>query len=412
MHPGVPAEESLSAPSALEKVVRRLRADPALFSYGALAIGVGFAVVQHRQAPRMVVLVLLGAALTAGWLRLWSARWPGGPGTGQRGTIVLALVGSVLQGGLLALHHGFAILVLSLVPQYFTLLPFGVALLCGIAPSIGSEYSHRLAVLGAPAEYPWMVAAIRLLALAAVGVSFKLLMLQMDERKRLEARLVKEQRRAGRLEERQRLAREIHDTLAQGFAGVVVHLERAEQVDAMVNSPAKPLIELARSVAREGMEDARRMLAALRPEVLEQHNLPEAIGRCTAEWSRRSGVAATVSVTGTAAPTHPEIDLTVLRAVQECLANIARHAGARSVAVTLSYMGDVLALDVQDDGTGFDVERVTSGAYGLAGMRERTARLQGALTVESVPGEGTTVSMTLPLVFTVGGETLSNAGLL
>jgi signal transduction histidine kinase len=411
MSPNPETEEPGTAPGRLEGAIRRLLADPALFSYSALGIGVAFALAQYRHAPRTEALVLVAAAVMAGWIRLWTDRWHSDP-TGRRpSTILLALAGGLLQGGLLSLHLAFAILSLSLILQYFTMLPFGVALLCGVPSAIGSEYSHRMAVLAEPAAYPWAMALIRLMAVAAVGVSFKVITLQFEERKRLEAKLVKEQRRAGRLEERQRLAREIHDTLAQGYAGIVVHLERAEQIDAMVSSPAKPLIELARSVAREGMEDARRMLAALRPEVLERHALPEAIGRICEEWSRRSKVPATVSVTGTAASTHPEIDLTVLRAVQESLTNIARHAEARSVAITLSYMGDVLALDVQD-GKGFVPGEVAGGGLGLAGMRERTARLQGSLSVESIPGEGTTVSMTLPLVFPLGGETLSNAGLL
>ncbi|MGE0354628.1 MAG: sensor histidine kinase [Gemmatimonadales bacterium] len=396
----------------MENAIRRLLADPELFCHGALGIGLAIALVQYRQSPRAVVQLLIAAAVMAAWIRLWGDRWRSDPAGRRPSTIVLALVGGVLQGGLLTLHLGFAILSLSLVFQYFTMLPFGLALLCAVPSAIGSEYSHRLAVLAEPSDYPWVMALIRLLAVAAVGAFFKVITVQFEERKQLEAKLVREQRRAGRLEERQRLAREIHDTLAQGFAGIVVHLERAEQIDSMVSSPAKPLVELARSVAREGMEDARRMLAALRPEVLEQHALPEAIGRFCEDWSRRHKVAATVSVTGTAASTHPEIDLTVLRAVQESLTNVARHAGARSVAVTLSYMGDVLALDVQDDGKGFVPGSVTSGGFGLAGMRERTARLQGSLSVESIPGEGTTVSMTLPLVFPVGGETLSDAGLL
>ncbi|HXI20474.1 MAG TPA: sensor histidine kinase [Gemmatimonadales bacterium] len=412
MSPRAAPAEPLTAAGVVEGGVRRLLAEPALFLYGALGIGLAFAVVQHRHVLRSELEVVGLTAVTAVWLRFWIGQWHS-DATGRRPpTIALALMGGLLQGGLLTLHFAFAIFSLSLLAQYFALLPFGVAVLCGIPPALGSEYSHRAAVLIEPAGYPWMVAILRTLALIAVGVSFKVLALQMEERKRLETRLLKEQRRAGRLEERQRLAREIHDTLAQGFAGIVVHLERAEQIDSLVSSPAKPLIELARSVAREGMEDARRMLAALRPEVLEQHALPEALGRICEEWSRRSNVAATMSVTGNAAPTHPEIDLTVLRAVQESLTNVARHAEARSVAVTLSYMGDVLAVDIQDDGKGFVPGTPGGGGFGLAGMRERTARLQGSLSVESIPGEGTTVSLTLPLVFPSGGETLSNAGLL
>ncbi len=138
------------------------------------------------------------------------------------------------------------------------------------------------------------------------------------------------------LEERQRLAREIHDTLAQGFASIIVHLERTEQINHLEHSPAKGHIDLARSVAREGLEESRRMMAALRPEVLEQRGLPEALGRVCQEWSRRTGIESKLSVTGTAEPLHSEIELTILRGVQEGLTNVARHSGAHTTAVTLS----------------------------------------------------------------------------
>ena len=160
----------------------------------------------------------------------------------------------------------------------------------------------------------------------------------LEERSRLQTSLASAERKAGMLEERQRLAREIHDTLAQGFASIIVHFERAEQMDSLASSSAKPHLDLARSVAREGLEDARRMLAALRPEVLEQRALPEALGRVCEEWSRRTGMAANFSITGPLGPMHPDIELTILRGTQEALANIARHAGARTAAVTLSYM--------------------------------------------------------------------------
>jgi signal transduction histidine kinase len=207
------------------------------------------------------------------------------------------------------------------------------------------------------------------------------------------------------LEERQRLAREIHDTLAQGFAGIVVHLETAEQIDPLRGSPARAHLDLARSVAREGLEEARRMLAALRPEILEQRALPEALDRVCDDWSRRTGLAANLSVTGAPAPMHPDIELTILRAVQEALTNIAKHAEAKTAAVTLSYMEDVLVLDVQDDGKGFVPAAKGGAGFGLAGMRERVESLQGSCSIESVPGEGTTISVSLPVLGTATSET-------
>lgn len=91
--------------------------------------------------------------------------------------------------------------------------------------------------------------------------------------------------------------------------------------------------------------------------------------------------------------------------MREALTNVARHSGAHTTAVTLSYMEDVIVLDVQDDGKGFVLGPASRGAYGLTGMRERAESLEGSLLVESVPGEGTTISISLPMVRSVGGET-------
>lgn len=111
---------------------------------------------------------------------------------------------------------------------------------------------------------------------------------------------------------------------------------------------------------------------------------------------------------------HPDIELTLLRGVQEGLANVARHSGAHTTAVTLSYMEDVIVLDLQDDGKGFVPGTAGGGdgrtGFGLHGMRERAESLQGSLQVESQPGEGTTVTLTLPVFRPVGGDTPVPAG--
>jgi signal transduction histidine kinase len=236
---------------------------------------------------------------------------------------------------------------------------------------------------------------------------FKTLAKQFKARSQLEADLASAERMTGRLQERQRLAREIHDTLAQAFASILLHFERAEQADSLAGSPAKPHLDLARSVAQEGLEDARRMLGALRPEVLEQKALAEALERVCQDWSRRSGIAAGLTVTGSPYPLHPDIEVAVLRGTQEALTNAGRHAEARTASVTLSYMEDVVVLDVQDDGMGFVPAAVAGHGFGLTGMRERASRLGGNLSIESAPGEGTTVSLTLPAMVTGTAENVS-----
>jgi signal transduction histidine kinase len=216
--------------------------------------------------------------------------------------------------------------------------------------------------------------------------------------------------------ERQRLAREIHDTLAQGFTSIVMHLEAAEA--ALLDEARRPPLpgvqgdmealqqhlDQARGTARESLAQARRLVWALRPEILEGTTLADALKRVAARWTDESGICATVSVTGTAYALPPEVEVTLLRAAQEALTNVRKHARAGQVTVTLSYMGDLVVLDVQDNGVGFDPARLSTlpgtegaGGFGLTAMRERVEQLGGTLLVETVPGEGTTLVVEIPL---------------
>jgi signal transduction histidine kinase len=405
-----PAAELPETARFLEKELRWLLEHPYGFPAATLAFSFVIGAARQLGSPHAILEMAGTALVCAAWLGLWVRRGHLEPPGGDAQTIMLAIVGSLLLGRLVALEIAFAFAVLTLMPQFFLRLPFALAILCGFPAAIGSEYSHRLAVLADPSGFPWGLALMRAFALMMIGVTFKMLALQVQERARLQASLAAAERRAGVLEERQRLTREIHDTLAQGFAGIVVHLETAEQIDPLRHSAAKPHLDLARSVAREGLEEARRMLRALRPELLEQRALPEALDRVCDDWSRRSGLAANFSVTGTPAPMHPDIELTILRAVQEALTNIVRHAGARTAAVTLSYMEDILVLDVQDDGRGFIPAATGGSGFGLAGMRERTESLQGSFSLESVPGEGTTISISLPVLGTAGNDARLRSG--
>ena len=203
------------------------------------------------------------------------------------------------------------------------------------------------------------------------------------------------ERAAGVLEERQRLARDIHDTLAQDFTSMVMHLEAAEPDLAAIPVGARQHLDQARRSAREGLDEARRVVWALRPEALDQASLPEALQRLAQTWRAASGVAATVTITGTPRPLPTQVEVTLLRVAQEALANVRKHARASSVTLTLSFMEDTLLLDVQDDGVGFANTSLpgalSDSGYGLTSMRERVGLLGGALTVESTPGEGTTV---------------------
>jgi signal transduction histidine kinase len=223
-------------------------------------------------------------------------------------------------------------------------------------------------------------------------------------------RLVEGAQRAAVLEERQRLAREIHDTLAQDSASIVMHLEAAEGAlqagphgDTDSLAAVQEHLDQARHTAREGLAQARRLVWALRPDLLEGASLPTALERVVTRWSRDNGVAANATTTGTAYCLPAEVEVTLLRAAQEALTNIRKHAQASQVAVTLSYMGDVVVLDVQDDGLGFSLAQPVAppaaqveGGFGLTAMRERVEQLGGTLLIESAPGEGTTLVIEIP----------------
>jgi signal transduction histidine kinase len=118
-------------------------------------------------------------------------------------------------------------------------------------------------------------------------------------------------------------------------------------------------------------------------------------------WSADTGIPASTTVTGEAFGLHPEGEVTLLRSAQEALANVRRHAGASQVQVTLSYLPDLVMLDVRDDGVGMDPaalpRRHVEGGFGLEAMRQRAERAGGRLTVESTPGEGTAIAVALPV---------------
>ncbi|WP_101385156.1 sensor histidine kinase [Kitasatospora acidiphila] len=219
----------------------------------------------------------------------------------------------------------------------------------------------------------------------------------MAENAGLHAQLVTQAREAGVLDERQRMAGEIHDTIAQGLTGIVRQLEAAERFDA---DPERRLhhVATARQLARESLAEARRSVQALRPGPLADAQLPDAVQDLAERWERSSGVAAGVTVTGTAFPLPPALEVVLFRAAQEGLANIAKHARASRVGLTLSYTHEVVLLDVLDDGVGFEPpdETASGESYGLTAMRQRLLQVGGSLVIESAPGEGTALSISVP----------------
>lgn len=217
------------------------------------------------------------------------------------------------------------------------------------------------------------------------------------ENEGLHVQLVAQAREAGVLDERERMAREMHDTIAQGLAGVITQIEAVRQ-NWGDDLEMRRHLDNAAELARHSLAEARRAVYAIRPAVLEDHRLPDAIRGVASGWSDMTGVPVLVRTTGEPHPLPVDVEVVLLRVAQESLANVQKHADASRVAITLSYMDDSVALDTRDDGVGFDTDLSIGGShFGLGVMRHRTDALGGVMHVESAPGEGTAVSVRIPL---------------
>lgn len=212
----------------------------------------------------------------------------------------------------------------------------------------------------------------------------------------LQQELIARARLDGIAAERARLARDLHDTVAQGLVAVVMQLEAIP--DATLTEVARSRVENAKELAREGLTEARRAVHALRPIVLDEMAFVEALERLVAEWSGRTSIPAHVRVDGDSRATDSDAEL--IRIAQESLANVEKHADARSVTFTLTYLEEEVLLDIRDDGRGFDPARVAepalSGGHGLPGMAQRLALVGGRFTVESEIGSGCVISAAVP----------------
>ena len=186
----------------------------------------------------------------------------------------------------------------------------------------------------------------------------------MAENKGLHNQLLTQAREAGVLDERHRMAREIHDTLAQGLTGIITQLQAAEQADRQ-HAGWRRHVRAATDLARESLTEARRSVDALRPASLENAGLGDALAAVGERWSSLHGIPVQVTTTGTAQPLAKQAEFVLLRTAQEALANVAKHAHASRVGLTLSYLPGEVALDVRDDGRGFDPAATPDGGFGL-----------------------------------------------
>jgi len=210
-------------------------------------------------------------------------------------------------------------------------------------------------------------------------------------------RLADSAQRAAVAQERNRLAREIHDTLAQGFTGVILHLEAAEAALTVRPRETSAAIERAKLLARQSLAEARRSVMALRPAALDGVDLSQALPRLIDGAALGPEVRVAFSVVGEKHALDPNAEANLLRIAQEAVNNARKHAAASELQVTLAYDRGSVCLSVADNGRGFDPHSVNVGAggFGFVSMQERADAMSAQLAVVSSPGTGTRVTVTL-----------------
>ena len=213
------------------------------------------------------------------------------------------------------------------------------------------------------------------------------------------------ERRGGALAERHRLSREIHDSVAQDLSSIMLLLQASEQDWDLRPDAAREHVRQAAASARAGLTEVRRVVHDLGPEAVGDAPVGQVLQQLAEEATRRSGLPVRVEVSGTVVELPSDVETALLRTARGALANVVEHAAANQAVVTLTYLDDRVSLDVCDDGRGLPAAAAgraspadgTRRGLGLRGIRERVDGLGGSLVVESAPGSGTALAVTLPL---------------
>lgn len=361
----------------------------------SVAVAVAYAIGQRSKA------VTTSVSAAGAWLAVLLTAWVG----------LLILTSDAIY-----LAFPWFFLLLYLLPRYAGLT--GV-LLTTIAAIIGFGWHQETftfamvvgPVLGAAAA---VATVFGYQAVQAESEQRRQLIIELD---RTRTELSAAQHRAGVLDERERLAREIHDTLAQGLTSIQLLLAAATRSLATGQSVdtgrpatdtferAATLVEQARRAAQENLDEARRFVRALAPADLESSTLGAALQRLCASTTSRAGIPVSFHEVGHLPALATPIDVALLRIAQSALGNVVQHAHPSRADVTLTSMDTAVTLDIVDDGIGFDAREpiragqasTSQGGFGLRSMRSRAADLGGVLSVESQPGSGTAVSVYIEL---------------
>ncbi|GAB3135007.1 sensor histidine kinase [Tsukamurella serpentis] len=323
---------------------------------------------------------------TATWLGALAAAW----------LLLLALTPDAVW-----LAFGLQLLQLHLLSRRTGVVAVGLTMIAAIAGFAAHQQSFGPAMAIGPA----LGAAVAV----AVVWGYQELYRESEQRRRLideltttRADLAAAQHTAGVLAERDRLAREIHDTLAQGLSSIQLLLHAAERALPGAPETATDHIAAARQAAGDNLDEARRFVAALAPPALDGTTLAGALERLCRTTGVRHRLTARFSLRGEPIGLATAQEVALLRVAQSALSNTVQYAYAENVAVVLRYGADDVALSVTDDGIGFDAAAVPgpgpgTGGFGIPAMYARAHDLGGELTVETAPGDGTAVTLRLPL---------------
>ena len=378
----------------------------------ALAVMYGVALNSNpdlRQPPVLLLFTVLMVVYLASFLGLlaiqglaWNPRWTIVMLSGQT---VLALVISVMAQNPAVSFGVFAPLIGLTVGAIRNRLAAGVAVVIMLSLSVLSV----MRVEGVDAMLGWLVVAIPMTIFVVIYV---LLFTRQAEARAEAQRLLGELEIAHRqlaeyavqvadltlAAERQRMARELHDTLAQGLAGVILQLEAGRsQLDAGNSARAGEIIDQAMARARSTLREARAAIRDLRDTPGDAADLGTAIGQHAERFSTATGIPCAVEIALTD-PLPQSVNEHAARVVAEALANVAQHGEADHAWVSALQDAAGVTITVRDDGIGFDADLSAPGKghYGLVGMRERARLAGGELTIDSVPGQGTAVLLRLP----------------
>ncbi|MEV4347887.1 sensor histidine kinase [Actinoplanes sp. NPDC049596] len=354
---------------------------------GVVTVVVSLAVLLSYGFPLWQRLVAVGAVTAIVVLHLV---WGRAVMRGDRGHLPLLTAELVLFAIAIVVVPVTNWLLFAIIPLIFQMVRLRQAVVAIIVivlvPPVADLFLRPEQVIG-----DLIIATISAASGIWLGVWITRVIEQSLERRQLIADLEASRTEIARLSreaERTRIAAEIHDTLAQGFTSIITLLQ---SVDPELRDER---LALAVRTARENLAEARALVAALSPSALASASLPEAVRRQASRFAEESGVPATFRTSGDERTLPTAVEVVLLRAAQEALTNVRRHAAAHEAAVLLAYTPSRVRLVVRDDGCGF-----TPGAadgFGLSGMRQRAEQVSGSLHVRSDPSAGTTIELEVP----------------